>query len=415
MNNMKIPAVLLAATGAVALASSSFAQSGNAAFDIKERLILDTRLRYESVDQEFGGDAEALTARARIGYESVDYEGFKFLLEGEFSLAADKDSYDAYPGAQGPAGKALIADGETAEINRAQISYKKGDYSATIGRQRLILDNSRFFGNVGWRQNEQTFDAATFVYKPHDQYQLLYSYVDQVNRVFGSEALAGSQRHISMKTHILNGVYKPDEDNKYGFYYYDIGAEFDAGPGTSSVTYGAYYEGTTELEDGWLLKSRFEFALQRDNGGFPEGADFSENYYLGEFTGNKDDMELGAAYEKLSGDGSYAFSTPMATLHKFNGWADVFLATPTIGLVDWYVWAGYKYDKNISGKVYYHYFESDVGNIHLADEVDAEITWKVDDSTKVTAKYAYYNGNSAAPGTLKIDRDKIWLQVEYSY
>ena len=30
----------------------------------------------------------------------------------------------------------------------------------TTGRQRINLDDQRFVGSSGWRQNEQTFDAA---------------------------------------------------------------------------------------------------------------------------------------------------------------------------------------------------------------------------------------------------------------
>jgi hypothetical protein len=35
------------------------------------------------------------------------------------------------------------------------------------------------------------------------------------------------------------------------------------------------------------------------------------------------------------------FTTPLATLHKFQGWADKFLTTPVNGLADLYVNAGY--------------------------------------------------------------------------
>ena len=34
------------------------------------------------------------------------------------------------------------------------------DTPLKVGRQRIILDNARFVGNVGFRQLEQTFDAA---------------------------------------------------------------------------------------------------------------------------------------------------------------------------------------------------------------------------------------------------------------
>ena len=45
-----------------------------------------------------------------------------------------------------------------------------------------------------------------------------------------------------------------------------------------------------------------------------------------------------------SDDGMYGFSTPLATLHKFNGWSDQFLTTPKEGLVDLYA--------SISGKAF---------------------------------------------------------------
>ena len=55
----------------------------------------------------------------------------------------------------------LINDPDEVELNRAQLSYALNkDLSATIGRQRILIDDQRFIGNVGWRQNEQTFDSA---------------------------------------------------------------------------------------------------------------------------------------------------------------------------------------------------------------------------------------------------------------
>ncbi|MFT5806450.1 MAG: hypothetical protein ACI9LG_000713 [Moritella dasanensis] len=38
-----------------------------------------------------------------------------------------------------------------------------------------------------------------------------------------------------------------------------------------------------------------------------------------------------------SDSGDYGFATPLATLHKFNGWSDQFLNTPTQGLADLYL------------------------------------------------------------------------------
>lgn len=55
-----------------------------------------------------------------------------------------------------------MADPECTEANQAYLQMKLGTFTGIAGRQRVILDNARFIGNVGWRQNEQTYDAVTF-------------------------------------------------------------------------------------------------------------------------------------------------------------------------------------------------------------------------------------------------------------
>ncbi len=59
---------------------------------------------------------------------------------------------------------------------------------------------------------------------------------------------------------------------------------------------------------------------------------FSQDFYAAEFTGSFRQYSLGVGYEYMEGDGTRAFSTPLATLHKFDGWADKFLTTPPNGL-----------------------------------------------------------------------------------
>ena len=63
--------------------------------------------------------------------------------------------------------------------------------TATFGRQRIILDDHRFVGNVGWRQNEQTFDSLRVVNKSLANTTFDLAYVTQVNRVFGKESPQG--------------------------------------------------------------------------------------------------------------------------------------------------------------------------------------------------------------------------------
>ena len=66
---------------------------------------------------------------------------------------------------------------------------------------------------------------------------------------------------------------------------------------------------------------------------------------------------------------------PLATLHKFNGFADVFLVTPDKGLEDRYAMAGYTFELGeavgpLVTKVWYHDFVTDEGGDDLGSEVD---------------------------------------------
>ena len=59
------------------------------------------------------------------------------------------------------------------------------------GRQRIKLDDDRWIGNVGWRQNEQTFDALTLNTNAISNTALQYTYVSWVRRIFGQKVDAG--------------------------------------------------------------------------------------------------------------------------------------------------------------------------------------------------------------------------------
>ena len=67
------------------------------------------------------------------------------------------------------------------------------------------------------------------------------------------------------------------------------------------------------------------------------------------------------AYEVLgSDDGNAGFRTPVATLHKFQGWTDRFLATPAAGVRDtWFSVGGKVGNATITGV--FHAFGADEG------------------------------------------------------
>src|SRR5690606_19279018 len=92
--------------------------------------------------------------------------------------------------ANGKTAYPLVADPKANELNRLQLTNTSlPNTTITLGRQRILLDDQRFVGNVGWRQNEQTFDALRVVTKPMPKLTLDFSYVNEVRRVFGRDSV----------------------------------------------------------------------------------------------------------------------------------------------------------------------------------------------------------------------------------
>ena len=113
-----------------------------------------------------------------------------------------------------------------------------------------------------------------------------------------------------------------------------------------------------------------------------------------------------------SDDGNYGFQTPLATKHKFNGWADQFLGTPASGLSDTYVKAVTKV-KGIKLVGFYHMFDAVEGSTDLGSELDLLAVKKLDDTFTVGAKAAFYSAGDDASG--KVDTDKFWLWAQAKF
>jgi len=371
--------------------------------------LVDIRLRFEAVDQVgLPNNANATTLRARLGYETGSFEGFSLLVEGDFIIGLGAEDYNDT--VNGRTAFPVVADPEDNQLNRAQIMYTGiSDTTFIVGRQRMIMDNARFVGNVGWRQNEQTFDAAVVMTTFIPDTTLIYGYVDKIHRIFGRDHPAG---RLDTSTHLMNAKYSGIEGLTVTGYSYLL--DVDAAPTASTATYGVRVTGKTELSDGVVLNGVAEYARQNDRANNP--GNVSLDYYRGDAGITYQGLTGAIGYEVLEGDGTVGLSTPLATLHAFNGWADVFLATPATGLEDIFFKVGYGIPdvlglQRISGAVIYHDFEADTTGADLGSEWDAVINAKIDGHFAVTAKYASYSGPTIGPA----DRDKIWLQVGYKY
>ena len=105
-----------------------------------------------------------------------------------------------------------------------------------------------------------------------------------------------------------------------------------------------------------------------------------------------------------SDDGNVAFGTPLATLHKFQGFADKFLGTPSNGVEDIYITAKTKVN-GIKLAATFHDLSSDEGSIDYGTEIDLVAAYKVN-SYNFLVKFSSYNADE-----LGTDTNKLWLQV----
>jgi hypothetical protein len=384
-------------TALLAVAMPSQAQSFTE-FAKEGDVIAELRIRNETVQQDNAkDDAIAMTARTRLGYETASISGFKALVEYDHVIAL-QDEYFSKNASIGPddSSKSVVADPATGDINRAQISYKSDAFGATLGRQRIILDNARFIGNVGWRQNEQTFDAVRVDVTAVENLTATYAYISQRNDILYNDT--------EVKDHLLNIGYKTSVGKVSTYAYLLENADSEK----TFDTFGLRFKGKTALDALDILYTA-EYATQTQNSGANGAKDNDAEYSLIEGGVNVSGITLLAGMETLGGDGTYGFSTPYATGHAFNGWTDQFLGTPANGLSDTYA----KVVTKVAGiklLAMYHDFSSDKDGDDLGSEINLLAAKKFDKNFSAGIKFAQYSA-----GDVGTDADKLWVWAEAKF
>jgi len=406
----------LAAAGFMALATTvqvrADGESSLKSALSETKYILDARLRSEDVEQTgIANDANATTLRARLGFETGKLWNTSLLVEGEAVVPIDTD-YRPDPMVPEMVTYPVVADPEDYAINRLQlVNTSIPGTTLTLGRQRITLDDQRFVGNVGWRQNEQTFDAFRVVNKSVKNLVLDATYLNQVNRVFGKDSPQGEYDGDSV---LLNAGFQTKIGKFTGYGYllrFDNIVGVPAAVRDSSSTYGLRFAGEQvagKIKLGYMAS----WATQTEYGDNPLAFDL--DYVTAELTGTWKQFGLGAGVEILEGNGVKGFTTPLATLHKFQGWADKFLTTPANGIEDVYVTATTNL-KAVGGLdtlgvvLAYHDYEAE----HISADYGSE--WNVSVAAKVKKlgfmiKYADYQEGVLASAR---DTEKFWMQMEY--
>ncbi|MBW2282164.1 MAG: alginate export family protein [Deltaproteobacteria bacterium] len=399
-------------------------------FFSKSKPTLDIRARWENANLRRARESDALTLRIRLGLLSPDVTlqqlgvdgidgAFKAFIEYEGTEVWDKGAYfvpggAGFPKIQGTPGKTVIADPSSHELNRAWLQYSGYDSKAKFGRQRIILDNARFVGNVGWRQNEQTYDSVRFTNTSIPDLKLDYSWIWEVQRIFGADSSKSTPNgDFDSQTHLVHATFTgiPNATIKAYAHWMDLENSATTAPGNK--VYGASVGGSIPVDD---IKLGYygEWARQSDYG--ENSMSYHATYYHVNGSVGYKGYAVGGGWEHLGESRGVGFQTPLATLHKFNGWADIFLATPGTGLVDQYAWIDVPLPMGFMFKGVYHRFDSDTGSAgKFGREYDLLLKKKLPWGVTALAKLAMYReGNGSTAGTTE-NLDRFWLQLEYKY
>jgi len=380
------------------------------------------RPRFEWVDQEGKPEqANAFTLRTQLGYATGEFRGFSAFLQFEDVHNIGGNQYNDT--INGLTRFPVVADPESTEVNQAYLSYKGqpdtllSDTVFKYGRQIINLDNQRFIGDVGWRQNSQTFDALAITSTLTNNLNLFFSHVSNVNRVFGEKHPTLSD--IDLRGELLNVAYRGIQYGTLVGYAYLL--DYEPGqpipPSASNKTLGVRFDGWYQQEGGVKYFYTAEYADQSD---YQDGANTVNGDYKNLILGLEiQGFQVKLNYEVLSGNGVYGFATPLATLHAFNGWADQFLTTPKDGLRDVFVtasksWAG------INWLLRYDSFSSDHDGYDYGSEWNFSAAKKLNKNITVVLKYAAYSGdantiNLTRNPALAGDLDKFWLQADFQF
>ncbi len=381
MNNL--PSKLLLTAAIAAATPSAYAAESIAEAFQNGSTSVSFRLRFEEVDVDGTPEVDALTLKSRLTYKTDALNGFSGLVEFDDVTAIGYEESEYI---------SRIKDPEGTEVNQAYLAYAAGDTTVKLGRQRILLDNQRFVGGVGFRQNEQTYDALRVTNKSLPDTALFYAYISEVNNIFGADA-----KH---ETHLVNAKYTGLPIGAVTAYYYQIEPE----SATDSIdTFGVRLAGSQPAGDAKILYTA-EYASQDTSTAEPD-------YYVLEGGVSVSGVTAKLGYEVLGSDNGVGFNTPLATKHKFQGWADQFLGTPGTGIEDLYLTVGTKI-AGVKLLAVYHDYEAETTSDDLGSEIGFVAAKKFGKNYGLSLKYADYDASDASG---KTDTSKLWLTASAKF
>ena len=400
-----ILATLLASsiTGVIAESLESSLDSGFSQLEqaVPGKFNLDARLRYEAFDLQStpANDRSGSSLRVRYGYTTTNFNGFTAMVEGETLTRVGGEVDDIHP---------LDELGDGTDLNQLWLQYKDADFGhVKVGRQIYSLDDHRFIGHVGWRQNIQTFDAATAEYSGIEKLSIKPFYLAEQHGVNGT--------HNELNAWGLNANYSFAPEFALTAFYYDIEGDDTTNANASNKTVGLRTTGTVMLDE-LPITYAASMAQQSDSGS--STLNYDAAYFAGDISTKLKAVTLGGGFEILEPQ----FRTPLATVHKFNGFADALLPLGgfTNGLEDFYIYAGYKLPigNGIKVKAIYHWFDSESSAAAGQDggtEIDLVAAYQINKYTSLLTKYGDYNSDGGVGNAGAVDKKMFTCELNFKY
>jgi len=393
------------------ISPTSFAQDRRESLQtFAPRISSDIRLRYQNLDENnVTQNATALTARflGNIEVDIFDKTSILAEVEGVFAPIGDYNdgtgNQPLFP---------VIPDPEGIELNRLQIiSEAIPKTRLTIGRQRLALDDWRFIGAFPFRQNGQTIEAVRVETTAFGPGILDVGYFHKVRRPLGGDNVNGV---FTGDSYFANYNLATPIGRFSAFHY---ATDLQTGPPdlltdtASSQTTGARVLGRRDW-DNFSVVWEGSYARQSDYADNPNA--YSADYGLAELTIKPHGFSFKARAEILGSDNGQGLQTPLASLHKFQGFADRFLVTPEDGVRDYSAFIQYDFGaagpfNDIKSFARHHWFQADTDGRNYGREWNLSLKAKIN-KIGLALEYADYKAE-----TFSTDTRTVFLTTEISF
>ena len=302
------------------------------------------------------------------------------------------------------------------------------NFSLKLGRQEIVYDDHRIFGNVGWAQQARSHDAMIAKFNISEKSNL------DVGFALNADSQAGVDNLYSniagYKT--FQYAYYHTAINKFGLSLLALnnGVEY-LNAGDQKVDYSQTLGTHITYKKG---KFASDFSIYVQTGKISD-KDVSASNFSGNLSYKASDLfSFGIGAEYLSGkdmnDTSSdikSFNPLYGTNHKFNGWMDYFYVGNhggSVGLVDINGFIAYNKDK-FSAKVMPHFFSS-AADVYsgttkmdkkLGTEIDFTIGYKVANNIAFSAGYSKMYGTKSMEVLKGGDRDEnnSWSWIMFTF